>query len=106
MQPSRRSDMSATPRRFVLYYYGQESRCSSRAVFWPCCLPSLIASTVARSDTEGCLVVSAGVAVFGLTTIAAGALRDLLPLAGVLLIGGGAWISFISLFNVQVLNQT
>jgi len=59
----------------------------------------------ARSRWSADLIVSAGVAVFGLTTIAAGALRDLLPLATVLLIGGGAWISFISL-NVQVLNQT
>jgi predicted MFS family arabinose efflux permease len=60
----------------------------------------------ARSRWSADLIVSAGVAVFGLTTIATGALRDLLPLAAVLLIGGGAWISFISLFNVQVLNQT
>jgi predicted MFS family arabinose efflux permease len=60
----------------------------------------------ARSRWSADLIVSTGVAVFGLTTIAAGALRDLLPLAAVLLIGGGAWISFISLFNVQVLNQT
>src|SRR5579863_979905 len=60
----------------------------------------------ARSRWSADLIVSAGVAVFGLTTIAAGALRDLLPVAAVLLIGGGAWISFISLFNVQVLDQT
>ena len=60
----------------------------------------------ARSRWPADVIVSAGIAVFGLTTIAAGALRDLLPLAAVLLIGGGAWISFISLFNVQVLNQT
>jgi len=60
----------------------------------------------ARSRWSADLIVSAGVAVFGLTTIAAGALRDLLPLAAVLLLAGGAWISFISLFNVQVLNQT
>lgn len=60
----------------------------------------------ARSRWPADVIVSAGIAVFGLTTIAAGVLRDLLPLAVVLLIGGGAWISFISLFNVQVLNQT
>jgi MFS family permease len=60
----------------------------------------------ARSRWSADLIVSAGVAAFGLTTIAAGALRDLLPVAAVLVIGGGAWISFISLFNVQVLNQT
>src|SRR6202051_2902191 len=60
----------------------------------------------ARSRWSADVIVSAGIAVFGLTTIAAGALRDLWPLAAVLVIGGGAWISFISLFNVQVLNQT
>jgi predicted MFS family arabinose efflux permease len=60
----------------------------------------------ARSRWSSDVIVSTGIAVFGLTTIAAGALRDLLPLAAVLLIGGGAWISFISLFNVQILNQT
>lgn len=60
----------------------------------------------ARSRWSADVIVSAGIAVFGLTTIAAEALHDLLPLAAVLLIGGGAWISFISLFNVQVLNQT
>jgi hypothetical protein len=52
------------------------------------------------------MIVSAGIAIFGLTTIAAGALRILPPLGVVMLIGGAAWISFISLFNVQVLNQT
>src|SRR5580704_3042236 len=41
----------------------------------------------ARSRWSADLIVSTGVAVFGLTTIAAGALRDLLPLAAVLLIG-------------------
>ncbi len=60
----------------------------------------------ARSRWQADAIVTAGIAIFGLTTIAAGAIRDLLPLAAVLVIGGGAWISFISLFNVQVLNQT
>src|SRR5258708_20033359 len=45
-------------------------------------------------------------AMFGLATIAAVALRDLSALAAAMLVGGAAWISFISLFNVQVLNQT
>src|SRR2546427_10835682 len=49
----------------------------------------------ARSRWSADLIVSAGVAVFGLTTIAAGALRRVLPLAAVLPIGGGAWLSFI-----------
>ena len=59
----------------------------------------------ARARWSADVVVSAGIAIFGLTTIAAGALRDLPPLGAVMLIGGAAWISFISLFNVQVLNQ-
>jgi len=37
--------------------------------------------------------------------IAAGSLRVLPILSAAMLIGGAAWISFISLFNVQVLNQ-
>jgi len=60
----------------------------------------------ARSRWSADVIVSAGIGVFGLTTIAAGALRALPPLGAVMLIGGAAWISFISLFNVQVLNQT
>src|SRR5712692_1730142 len=60
----------------------------------------------ARSRWSADVIVSVGIAVFGLTTIAAGALRDLTLLAALMLIGGAAWISFISLFNVQVLNQT
>jgi MFS family permease len=59
----------------------------------------------ARSRWSADVIVSVGIAVFGLATIAAGILHALVPLSGVLLIGGAAWISFISLFNVQVLNQ-
>jgi len=51
------------------------------------------------------VIVSVGIALFGLTTILAGSLRDMPPLGVTLLTGGAAWISFISLFNVQVLNQ-
>jgi len=51
-------------------------------------------------------VVGAGIAIFGLVTIVAGTLHALTPLGVTLVIGGGAWISFISLFNVQILNQT
>ena len=60
----------------------------------------------ARSRWPADVIVSAGIGIFGVTTIAAGELRDLPLLAAVILIGGAAWISFISLFNVQVLNQT
>jgi MFS family permease len=58
-----------------------------------------------RSRWSADVIVSAGIAAFGLTTIAAGVLRSLAPLGSVLLIGGGAWVSFISLFNVQLLSQ-
>jgi MFS family permease len=60
----------------------------------------------ARSRWSADVIVSVGIGIFGLTTIAAGALGSLPPLGAVMLIGGAAWISFISLFNVQILNQT
>jgi MFS family permease len=60
----------------------------------------------ARSRWPTDVIVSAGIGIFGLTTMAAGAFRGLAPLGTVMLMGGAAWISFISLFNVQVLNQT
>jgi len=60
----------------------------------------------ARARWSADAVVSVGIAAFGLTTVAAGALRSLAPLAAIMLMAGAAWISFISLFNVQVLNQT
>lgn len=59
----------------------------------------------ARARWSADVVVSAGITILGLMIIATGALRVLLPLAAVMLTGGAAWISFISLFNVQVLNQ-
>jgi len=59
----------------------------------------------ARARWSADVVVSAGIAIFGLMTIATGAVHTLLPLSAIMLVGGGAWISFISLFNVQVLNQ-
>jgi len=60
----------------------------------------------ARARWSADVVVSAGITILGLATIAAGVLRAVTPLGVILLIGGAAWISFISLFNVQVLNQT
>jgi predicted MFS family arabinose efflux permease len=59
----------------------------------------------ARSRWSADVIVSVGIGIFGLTIIAAGSLRVLPLLGAVMLIGGAAWISFISLFNVQVLNQ-
>src|SRR6266478_4900574 len=60
----------------------------------------------ARSRWSVDAIVAVGIAIFGAATIAAGALRVLPLLSVVMLIGGAAWISFISLFNVQILNQT
>jgi predicted MFS family arabinose efflux permease len=60
----------------------------------------------ARSRWSADAIVSVGILVFGLATIMAGAVRALSLLSVVMLIGGAAWISFISLFNVHVLNQT
>ena len=59
----------------------------------------------ARARWSAEVTVSTGIAIFGLTTITAGVLHNLAPLGAILLIGGAAWIAFISLFNVQVLNQ-
>ncbi len=74
------------------------------AMFFASGLLALLPSTRSRWSAD--VIVSAGIAIFGLSTIAAGTLRELAPLAAVMLVGGAAWISFISLFNVQVLNQT
>jgi len=51
------------------------------------------------------LVVSGGIALFGLSTATAGILHSIWMLGGVMFVGGAAWVSFVSLFNVQVLNQ-
>jgi MFS family permease len=58
----------------------------------------------ARWSTEA--VVSGGVLIFGLATVAAGVLRLLTTLGMSMLIGGAAWILFVSLFNVLVLTHT
>ncbi len=65
-----------------------------------------LAMNRARENFSADVVVAGGIAVFGATTILAGMLHSLVPLGAAMLVGGGAWISFISLFNVQVLNQT
>jgi MFS family permease len=58
----------------------------------------------ARLSTEGLL--SGGIIVFGLISAAAGSLHTLPALSMAVLIGGAAWIVFISLFNVFILNLT
>jgi MFS family permease len=50
------------------------------------------------------IIVSAGIAVFGLTTVAAGVLHTIWLLGAVMVVGGAAWVSFLSLLNVQILN--
>lgn len=56
--------------------------------------------TRSRWSTE--VVASGGVVILGLTTIAAGALHELPLLSVVMLIGGAAWIIFISLLSALV----
>ncbi len=57
----------------------------------------------ARWSAEG--VVSSGVLLFGLATMATASVRALPVLGAVMLVGGAAWIVFISLFNVLVLGH-
>jgi MFS family permease len=54
----------------------------------------------ARWSTE--TVASAGVAILGMATIAVGILHNLAALSVVMLVGGGAWIIFISLITALV----
>ena len=51
-------------------------------------------------------VVSGGTLIFGVMTAAAGFFHGLPMLGAVMLAGGAAWIVFISLFNVLILNHT
>ncbi|HEV2728457.1 MAG TPA: MFS transporter [Terriglobales bacterium] len=57
----------------------------------------------ARWSTEA--VVAGGVAIFGISTIAASALHSLPALALAMVFAGSAWIIFISLVSVLVLNH-
>jgi MFS family permease len=59
----------------------------------------------ARERWSADKVVAAGITVFGLVTIAAAGVHGEVLLGLLMLIGGAAWITFLSLFNVQVLNQ-
>jgi MFS family permease len=58
----------------------------------------------ARARWSAEVIVSSGVLVFGLGTMAAGLIHRLLMLGASMLVAGAAWIVFISLFNVIVLN--
>jgi MFS family permease len=55
-----------------------------------------------RWSTEQMLAAST--VLFGITTMAAGVLRSLPMLGAVMLAGGAAWIVFLSLYNVAILN--
>jgi MFS family permease len=58
-----------------------------------------------RSRLSSDMVISSGIALFGLAAIAAGMFRTIWSLAPVMLVAGAAWVSFLSLFNVQLLNR-
>jgi predicted MFS family arabinose efflux permease len=51
------------------------------------------------------VVISSGIALFGLSSIAAGVLREIWFLAPVMLVAGASWVSFPSMFNVQLLSR-
>lgn len=59
----------------------------------------------ARARWPAEILVSSGISVFGLCTIAIGLLKDLSTLCAVMLVAGAAWILFISIFNVLTLNH-
>ena len=59
----------------------------------------------ARARWSADVIVSVGIAAFGLATMAAGVLHAIWLLGAVMVVGGAAWVSFLSLFNVQILNQ-
>jgi MFS family permease len=59
-------------------------------------------STRGRWSTEQ--VLTASTVLFGMITMAAGVVRPLPALGAVMLVGGAAWIVFLSLYNVAVLN--
>jgi hypothetical protein len=60
----------------------------------------------ARARWSAEWVVSSGILIFGLMTVATGILRFLPALGLSMLIGGAAWIVFVSLFNVVALTHT
>ena len=58
-----------------------------------------------RSRFPADVVSSSGIALFGVSAIAAGNFQGIWSIAPVMLVAGGAWVSFLSLFNVQLLNR-
>jgi MFS family permease len=59
----------------------------------------------ARGKWSTDVIVSVGIALLGLTMIAVGRAHHVGWLGAAMLIGGASWTSFISLFNVHILNR-
>lgn len=60
----------------------------------------------ARALWSAEVVVSSGIAVYGVATLAAGLVRLLPLLCAATFIGGASWIMFIAIMNVMVLNRS
>src|SRR5579859_4981765 len=58
----------------------------------------------ARDRWSADVIVSVGITAFGLVTVASGVLRAIWLLGAVMVVGGASWVSFLSLFNVYILN--
>ena len=58
----------------------------------------------ARDRWSADVIVSVGIAAFGLVTMASGVLHAIWLLGAVMVVGGAAWVSFLSLFNVYILS--
>ncbi len=58
----------------------------------------------ARDRWSADLIVSVGIFAFGLVTVASGVLHAIWLLGALMVLGGAAWVSFLSLFNVHILN--
>jgi len=58
----------------------------------------------ARDRWSADVIVSVGIAAFGLVTMASGVLHAIWLLGAVMVVGGAAWVSFMSLFNVHILS--
>ena len=59
----------------------------------------------ARARWSGEIVVSTGIVIYGLATLAVSTFRVLPTLCAALFVAGAAWIMFISLVNVLILNR-
>ena len=59
----------------------------------------------ARTRWSAEVVVSAGVAIYGIATLAASILRAFPAICAAMFVAGSAWIMFISLMNVLILNH-